>query len=132
MQTSRTRDSKAWLFWTGLLLASLILTVQVFVSTGSSQALSPLAAGVTKTVEPPSIPPGQTLAPHYTVTFSNPATTTLILDWVTDTLPADWLDPMARPARFETKISRAMLSLCAGMKANRPGMSAASCCRASA
>jgi len=104
MHIDKTRSPKTWLFWTGLLLASLILTVQVFGSVKSSQALSPLAVEVTKTVDPPSILPGQTPAPVYTVTFSNPATTTLILDWITDTLPSgfvfvgihpssDWLQP---------------------------------------
>ncbi len=91
MHVKKVRISKTWLVWTALLLMSLILTVQAFGSVESSQAFSPLAAGVTKSVEPPSIPPGQTLAPHYTVTFSNPATTTLILDWVTDTLPAGFV-----------------------------------------
>ena len=104
MHIDKARRPKAWLFWTGLLLASLILIVALFGSVESSRALSPLAAGVTKTVDPASVLPGQTPAPLYTVTFSNPATTTLILDWITDTLPSgflfvsmhpssDWLQP---------------------------------------
>ena len=91
MHVDKAKGRKAWLLWTGLLLASLILTAALFGSVESSQALSPSVAGVAKTVDPSSVLPGQTPAPLYTVTFSNPATTTLILDWITDTLPADFV-----------------------------------------
>ena len=46
MYTDKTKDPKTWLFWTGLLLASLILTVALFSSVQSSQALSPLTVEV--------------------------------------------------------------------------------------
>ncbi len=91
MHVELEKSSKRWLFWTGLLLAGLILTVALFGSVESSQALSPQAGEVTKTVDPASVLPGQTPAPLYTVTFSNPATTTLILDRITDTLPSGFL-----------------------------------------
>jgi uncharacterized repeat protein (TIGR01451 family) len=91
MHIDKAKGPKSWLLWTGLLLVSLILTVQVFGTAEPSQALSPQAAGVAKTVDPSSVLPGQTPAPIYTVTFSNPATATLILDWITDTLPADFM-----------------------------------------
>jgi uncharacterized repeat protein (TIGR01451 family) len=98
MHVDKAKGPPAWLLWIGLLLASLILTVQVFSSVESSQALSPLAADVTKTVDPASILPGQTPAPLYTVTFSNPSTTTLILDWITDTLPAGFMFVSMHPS----------------------------------
>ncbi len=40
MHLDKAKDPKARLFWTGLLLASLILTVALFSSVESSQALS--------------------------------------------------------------------------------------------
>jgi len=98
MHVDKEKSPQAWPFWIGLLLASLILTAALFGSVESSQALSPQAAGVTKTVDPASILPGQTPAPLYTVTFSNPATTTLILDWITDTLPAGFLFVSMHPS----------------------------------
>ena len=91
MHVELEKSSKRWLFWTGLLLAGLILTVALFGSVESSRALSPQAGEVTKTVDPAAVLPGQTPAPLYTITFSNPATTTLILDRITDTLPSGFL-----------------------------------------
>jgi uncharacterized repeat protein (TIGR01451 family) len=91
MHVDKEMGPKAWPFWIGLLLASLILIVQVSGSVESSQALSLSAGEVTKTVDPASILPGQFPAPLYTVTFSNPDATDLILDWITDTLPTDFL-----------------------------------------
>ena len=91
MHVAKEKGPEAWPFWIGLLLASLILIVQVSGSIESSQALSLSAGEVTKTVDPASILPGQFPAPLYTVTFSNPDATTLILDWITDTLPTDFL-----------------------------------------
>jgi uncharacterized repeat protein (TIGR01451 family) len=77
--------------WLALPLVAVVLLAGLVGHTPASQALTPLATGVTKTVDPESILPGQTPAPLYTVTFSNPATTTLILDWITDTLPTGFL-----------------------------------------
>ncbi|MBN1135946.1 MAG: DUF11 domain-containing protein, partial [Anaerolineae bacterium] len=85
------QDSKTRLLWLALPVAAFVLLAGLVGRLPASQALSPSAAGVTKTVDPASILPGQIPGPLYTVTFSNPATTTLILDWITDTLPADFV-----------------------------------------
>ncbi len=85
------QDRRARLLWLVLPLAAFVLLAGLVGHLPASQALSPAAAGVTKTVDPAFVEPGQTPAPLYTVTFSNPATTTLILDWITDTLPAGFL-----------------------------------------
>lgn len=60
------------------------------VSAGS-QALALLDVSVDKAVDHFSVEPGQSPAPLYTVTFSNPSTETVTLDAITDTLPAGFL-----------------------------------------
>jgi uncharacterized repeat protein (TIGR01451 family) len=86
----KSRGSNAWLPWTALLLAALIGVVLLGGGFETSQAqASPDAVDVqmTKTVDVLSVPPGQESVPNYTITFTNPDTSEVILDTIADTLP---------------------------------------------
>jgi uncharacterized repeat protein (TIGR01451 family) len=88
MLVTKLHESKTWLFWTGLLLLGLVLIVMLGSGLGTSQALSPPnGVEVSKTVNLSSATPGQVPVPLYTVTFTNPQGTEVVLDAITDTLP---------------------------------------------
>lgn len=83
--------SKGWLLWIGLLLSVMVLILMATGSLEASQAQTTQAVGVSKSVSPSSVLPGQLPPPTYTVTFSNTTGAEVILDAITDTLPAHFL-----------------------------------------
>jgi len=101
----RFQESKTWLLWTWLLLLGLVAMVTLASDLETSQALTALEdIEVSKAVNMPSAVPGQAPAPLYTVTFTNPNGTDVVLDVITDTLPpgfefidmhptGGWLEP---------------------------------------
>ena len=72
-----------------MFLAVLMVAVMLGGSLEASQAEPlPPVIEVSKTINVPSVVPGQVPVPLYTVTFTNPKTTEVILDRITDTLPS--------------------------------------------
>lgn len=81
------RMSRAWLFWAGLFLMAMLAVSLLATGLQASQALAPLE-GVTahKEADVHSVPPGG--FPVYTVVFSNSNAADVVLETITDTLPA--------------------------------------------
>jgi uncharacterized repeat protein (TIGR01451 family) len=88
---TKVQSSRMWLFWTGLSLVALAIVVLLAGGLDASQAQPSLDVEVSMTVNVPSVLPGQTPAPVYTVTFTNLHTETVVLDVITDTLPAGFM-----------------------------------------
>ena len=84
-------DSAGWIAWAALLALSVALVAMLAGQPAPTQAQVPLAISVQKYVDHTAILPGHTPAPLYTVTFSNPYTTAMVLDAITDTLPAGFI-----------------------------------------
>jgi len=84
--------SAMWLLWAGLLVLCVAgLSLLFGGPLAPSQALAPLAVDVFKSVDPAAIEPGHLPAPLYTVTFANSESEAVILDAITDTLPAGFV-----------------------------------------
>lgn len=81
------RMSRAWLFWAGLFLTATLAVFLLATGLQASQAQAPLeGVSVHKEASVPSVSPGG--FPLYTVVFNNTNTTDIVLDAITDTLPA--------------------------------------------
>ncbi|MEJ2737161.1 MAG: DUF1080 domain-containing protein [Anaerolineae bacterium] len=85
------RESRAWLLASGLFLFGVALAVVLGSSLDTLQVQAAEAVEVNKSVDQVSVLPGQVPAPVYTVTFTNPGPEDVVLDAITDTLPADFL-----------------------------------------
>jgi uncharacterized repeat protein (TIGR01451 family) len=89
MMAAKWKGSLSWLLWTGVFLVGLVVAVMLGSGLGVSQAaLPPADVAMGKAINVPSVVPGQLPAPLYTITFTNPNPTQVILDRITDTLPS--------------------------------------------
>ncbi len=94
------QNARGWPLWTGLVLGIVGIVVWLIApgaGSGTSQAISPSVPDVApspssvmvhKAVNVLSVAPGQSPAPYYTVTFTNPNPVDAVLTAITDTLPA--------------------------------------------
>jgi uncharacterized repeat protein (TIGR01451 family) len=85
---AKLRSIGSWPFWAGFLLIALMAILLLGSTPISSQApLTVEALQISKSVNMPSVLPGQVPAPLYTVSFTNTSMTPVALDVVTDVLP---------------------------------------------
>jgi uncharacterized repeat protein (TIGR01451 family) len=86
--TTKLRSINSWPFWTGFLLIAL-MAILVLGSTpiSSQEPLTTEALQIGKSVNVPSVLPGQVPAPLYTVSFTNTSMTAATIDAITDVLP---------------------------------------------
>jgi uncharacterized repeat protein (TIGR01451 family) len=85
----RLERFRTWLPWTTLLLLSLVAIGLLGSGLHPTQALAPNQdVQISKSVNVASVLPGQTPYPLYTVTFQNSGQEDVVLDTITDTLPA--------------------------------------------
>ena len=78
-------EHSSGLFFAGILFVALVVIVIGGGITATGQ--DAVTLGISKSVNVVSVVPGQAPAPIYTVTFSNPNTTTVVIDSIADTLP---------------------------------------------